>query len=348
MDHTNEESAARDASSYIPDTEWLAKHCEPIIDPDLPIIDTHHHLWDYPGSRYLFDEVMADLNTGHNVQATVHVQCGSMYSADTEPDMAPIGETEFVNGIAATSASGLYGSLRVAKAIVGYADFSLGDDVASVLEAHLKASQRFRGVRHMAVYDPDPLVTREAGISFVPGLLGDSRFRQGFSRLAGHDLSFETWIFHTQIDELADLARAFPDTSIILDHAGTPIRIGPYVGQDDQVHAAWLSAIQRLANHPNVTVKISGLTMPALGFELAGQPMPPSSEQLAALWRPWVEPCIEAFGSERCMFGSNFPVEKISCSFPVLWNAFKILTNGFSREEINNLFSNTARRIYRI
>jgi predicted TIM-barrel fold metal-dependent hydrolase len=329
------------------DAEWLALREEPILDPELPIVDPHHHLWDR-GSRYLIEEMLADISTGHDIRATVFLQCDSMYRADGDPAFAPVGETEFVNGIAAMSASGIYGPARICAGIVGFADLTLGAAVEPVLAAHLRAAgDRFKGVRHCAVWDEDRTI-RSTPMEFPKGLLVDARFREGFARLARHELSFETWIYHPQVAELADLARAFPDTTIILDHIGAPLGIGAYAGRRDEVFAAWRRNIRELAACPNAFVKLGGMGMHVFGFEFEKRALPPSSDELAAAWRPYVETCIEAFGPGRAMFESNFPVDKRYYSYPVLWNAFKKLAAGYSTDEKQALFSGTAAKVYRL
>jgi L-fuconolactonase len=328
------------------DENWLALQQEEILEPDLPIIDPHHHLWDR-FARYLFDELHRDATSGHNIRSTVFLQCGSMYRAGGDPALAPVGETEFVNGVAAMSASGLYGSTRLCDGIVGFADLTMGAAVERVLEAHCRVSDRFRGVRHVAVWDEDKTI-RTTAMESPRGLLADGKFREGFSRLAPRGLTFETWIYHPQIPDLADLAAAFPDTKIVLDHVGGPVGVGVYENRRKDVFDDWRGSIREIAQRPNVSVKLGGLGMHVFGFGFDRAERPASSEQLAAAWGPYVETCIEAFGVERCMFESNFPVDKRTCSYAVLWNAFKRLAGGASAEEKAALFAGTAARFYRI
>lgn len=339
---------------------------EAILEPDLPIVDPHHHLWDRPSlppprpdghpfedvvrltPRYLLDELRADAGSGHNVTATVYVQCGAFYRADAAPGMAPVGEVEFVNGVAAMSASGIYGPFRACDGIVGHADLLLGDGAAAVLEAEIAAGGgRFKGIRHVNASDPDPRVL--GPMSHTPGgLLGDTAFRAGFSRLAPLGLSFDAWMLEPQLPELIDLARAFPDTAIILDHVGTPLGIGAYAGKRDDRYNLWLANIRELAKSTEVSVKLGGLGMPFPGFPGLDGVNRPSSERLADLWRPYIEPCIEAFGAERCMFESNFPVDRWGCDYATLWNAFKRIAAGASDAEKAALFSGAAKRVYRL
>lgn len=328
------------------DEDWLDKRREEIIEPDLPIIDPHHHLWDR-GSRYLLDELLKDIGDGHNVRATVYLQCDSMYRADGDPLMAPLGETEFVNGVAAMSASGGYGPARACAGIVGFADLTLGDRIDPLLEAHLKASGRFRGVRHCSVWDTDKTI-KSTPMDFPEGLLLDAQFRRGYARLAKFGLSFDSWIYHPQIPELVDLASAFPDVPVILDHVGAPLGVGVYASRRDEVFQAWSASIKDLARRPNAFVKLGGMGMHLFGFGFEHRDIPASSEELAAAWKPFVETCVEAFGVERCMFESNFPVDKRSCSYAVLWNAYKRLAAGCSAAEKSALFFETAKKVYRL
>jgi L-fuconolactonase len=337
------------ASPYLPvRPDWLNRWHEEISEPELPIVDPHHHLWDRPGWRYLLDELLVDLNSGHNVVATVFVQCRAMHRADGPDELRPVGETEFVNGVAAMSASGTYGPTRACAGIVGHADLRLGARVQEVLEAHLRAGGgRFRGIRHIVAWDGDP-TTLNPNNPAPPGLLAEKTFREGFARLGPLDLSFDAWLFHPQIAELMNLARAFPETRIVLNHVGGPLGIGAYAGKRDAVFAAWRAAIRGLADCPNVFVKVGGLGMRINGFGFERAPEPPSSEALAVAWRPYVESCVESFGARRCMFESNFPVDKGSYPYAAYWNACKRLSNGASADEKADLFHRTAARFYQI
>lgn len=331
-----------------PNEAWLARQpIEPILDPDLPIIDTHHHLWQRPDQRYLLDEFLADLRTGHNVVATVFAECHSMYRAAGPAEFKSVGETEFVAGMAAMSASGLYGPTRVAAGIVGFADLTLGDRVEPVLQAHIQASGgRFRGVRHSAAWDASPVI----GNSRVDGphLMRQTDFRAGLARLSALGLSFDAWVFHPQLADVIDLARAFPTTTIIVGHVGGPLGYGPYTGKQQEVFAAWKAQITTLATCQNVVMKLGGMMMRLAAFDYGTAPVPPSSEVLASHWRPYMETCIELFGPNRCMFESNFPVEKMGTGWAVLWNAFKRIAVAASADEKLALFSGTARRAYRL
>ena len=326
--------------------EWLDRLIEEIIEPDLPIVDPHHHLWDRPGWRYLLDELLADLNSGHKIVATVFLQCRAMHRASGPEALRPVGETEFVNGVAAMSASGIYGPTEVCAGIVGHVNLLLGAAVQPVLEAHIRvAGARFRGIRHSNAWDAS---MQHAANPPQPRLLASPDFRAGFAHLAPLGLSFDAWMYHPQIDELTDLARAFPDTQIVLNHVGGPLGIGAYAGQRDAVFAKWSASIRELATCPNVYVKLGGIGMPLTGHAFHEQPEPPSSEKLAAASRPYLETCIEAFGANRGMFESNFPVDKESFSYAVYWNSCKRLAQAASATEKADLFSGSAARFYRL
>jgi L-fuconolactonase len=330
----------------IANLEWLSMVQEQALEPALPICDPHHHLWDQPGDRYLFDELLADLDCGHNIVSTVYVDCASMYRADVSEALAPVGETEFVNGVAAMSASGGYGPARVAAGIVGFADLLLGAAVDDVLAAHRGASHRFRGIRQSTNWDASPDVDfYEAP---APGMMRESAFHEGFARLAPHGLSFDAWLYHPQIAELVELAQKFPDTTIVLNHLGTPLGIGPYAGCKQQVVAEWKASITRLSECPNVVAKLGGLVMPVNGFGFHKAERPPTSQMVAEATRDYYLHTIDCFGVNRCMFESNFPEEKVSCSYGVLWNAFKRIAEQFTATEKTALFHDTAVRVYRL
>jgi len=242
-------------SPSYPNPAWLALRQEEIIEPGLEIVDPHHHLWDRPGHRFLIDQLLADTGTGHNITQTVFIECGSMYRADGPVEMKPVGETEFVNGTAAMSASGQYGPTRLCRGIVGHADLRLGDAVARVLEAQIAAGDgRFRGIRHSVTWDESDLLARGRTNS-LKGQMYDATWRAGFARLAPLNLTFEAWLYHPQLPDLADLARAFPQTTIILNHVGGPVGIGPYKDKKAETFAQWKAGINEVAKSQNVVVK---------------------------------------------------------------------------------------------
>jgi len=288
---------------YTPDKAWLATAApEPILDPEIPIVDPHHHLWQRGDHRYFLDELLADLNTGHNVVATVFLECRSMYRADGPIELRPVGETEFVGGIAAMSDSGGYGKTRVAAGIVGYADLSLGARVEPVLEAHLRAGGgRFRGVRYSVGWDADPVIGNSRSDS-QPHLYRDPNFREGLARLTRLGLSLDAWLYHPQLADVVELARAFPNTNMIMGHVGGVLGYGPYAGKWAEVMPVWRSSMAELAECPNVVVKLGGIINRGAAYDFHNAPAPPSSEAMAEVWRPYVETCIELFGPSRCMF----------------------------------------------
>lgn len=330
------------------DPAWWAKHKEEILEPALEIVDPHHHLWDRDEHRYLLDQLLADTRSGHNITHSVFIECGSMYRFDGPTEMKPVGEVEFVNGTAAMSASGRYGKSRLCDGIVGHADLRLGDGVARVLEAQITAGDgRYRGIRHSVTWDPSEMFSR--GRTNSPkGQMADATWRAGFARLAPLKMSFEAWLYHPQLMELADLARAFPQTTIILNHVGGPLGIGPYASKKEETFTQWKAGIAELGKCQNVVVKLGGLGMLFGMFDFHTRETPPSSGELATAYKPYIETCIAAFGPDRGMFESNFPPDGVSSSYAVCWNAFKRLAANFSTSEKAALFSGTAKRVYRL
>ena len=342
---------------------------EDIIEPDLPIIDPHHHLWDRPTDilknlppsdhgfmeiikrtpRYLFDELLADIRSGHNIIGTVYMECGAMYRAGGPENLRCVGETEFVNGVAAMSASGIYGDVRACAGIIGHVDLRLGANAEDVLRSHIAAGHgRFRGIRHSASHHDDVEVLGPLAGRVPPGLYRDAQFREGFAILHKLGLSFDAWLLEPQLPDLIDLARAFPDTQIVLDHVGTPLGVGVYAGKRTERFDIWRENIRELAKCQNVNVKLGGLAMPFAGFEWSYVLRPKSSAHLAEAWKPYIDTCIEAFGPKRSMFESNFPVDAYTCDYATLWNALKRCAEGYSAEEKTAMFSGTAKRVYRL
>ena len=327
--------------------DWLALHHEEALDPERPIIDAHHHIWDSPRPRYMLEDMLGDLNAArHNVVATVYVDCRSMYRADGPSELRCVGEVEFANGVAAMGASGAYGKTRVCAGIVGFGALHLGVRAQPVLEALVLAGgSRLKGVRHISAWDADPALGLP-NPDRPPGLLADKAFREGFALLRPLGLRFDAFLYQTQISELTDLARAFPDTPIVLDHAGTPLGIGRYAGRREELFVDWKTAIADLSSCPNVAIKLGGLGMVVGGFGFNTRHRPPTSLELSEAWKPYIETCIEAFGSRRCMFESNFPPDRATCSYGVIWNAFKRMVAGGSEDEKADLFARTADRFY--
>ena len=331
--------------------DWHALTQESSLEPDLHICDPHHHFWDFraariPYQRYLLHELAADITSGHNVRSTVFVEARSMYRADGPEEMRPVGEVEFVQGLAAASANGLYGPGRAAATIIGHANLNLGDQVEPVLQALQAASpNRFRGIRHSVTWDAEVANTAAHN---AQGQLGADNFRAGARLLAKMGLSLEGWLYFRQLTELADFAKAVPDLTIILNHVGGLIREGIYANRDDEILPIWRSGIAAVAACPNVVIKLGGMGMPANGFDWHTRTQPIGSEELAESMAPFMNYCIEQFGPERCMFESNFPVDKVSFSYNIMYNAFKRLSKDYSATERAAMFHDTAARVYKI
>ena len=328
--------------------EWLAQVDEQVVEPDRPIVDPHHHLWTYERAGvYLIDNLWADTQSGHNIEQTVFIQCGAEPRPDGPKHLRPVGETEFVVKQAALSAQGPIGAARV-KGIVAFADLTLGARVDEVLQAHEEAGQGlFRGIRNGAAWDKTGSV-KTPFPQGTPGIYGDAKFREGFARLGAFGLTYDAWNYHPQISELTDLARAFPDIPIVLDHFGGVLGIGVYTDQRDEIFAQWKKDISELAQCPNVVAKLGGLAMPINGFGWDERARPATSDEFVAAQAPYYLYAIDCFGPARCMFESNFPVDKQSLSYKTLWNAFKKIAAPFSDDEKNDLFRGTAMRVYRL
>ena len=333
--------------------EWLALNQETVIEPDLPICDPHHHFWDfrterYPYERYLLHELSADVGGGHNVLSTVFVEARSMYRTDGPQELKPVGEIEFVQGLAAASASGLYGRTKVAAAIVGHANLNLGDRVEPVLDNLLQASpNRFRGVRHSVTWDDNPEIENTA-LHKIQGQLSNETFRAGAKVLSDKGLSFEAWLFAPQLLELAEFAKAVPDLTIILNHIGGLVRIGPYANNSNEVLENWRDGITAVAECSNVHVKLGGMGMRIMGFDWEKRSIPVGSDEMSESIAPFMHYCIEKFGPDRAMFESNFPVDKMSFSYNVMYNAFKKLSKEYSQTERAAMFHDNATSVYRI
>ena len=317
---------------------------EEILLPQLPIVDPHHHLMNHYDMRYEIDDLKADMADGHNVIATVYVECRRGYRDDLPAELAPVGETETVEGIVSKLPRG---GTDFCAGIVAHADLLLGEGVDRVLDAHQAASARFRGIRHLAAWDDDEVVHLRM-INEHKHILGEPAFRAGAGRLAARGLSFDTWLYHPQLPELVDFARAVPDLTIVLDHIGMPVGIGPYQEKKAEVFAAWRRDIRALSACPGVVVKLGGLVMPIAGFGWHERPTPPSSEDLAEATRDYYRAVIDAFGPDRCMFESNFPMDREGAAYNTLWNSFKRIAADFSEDEKSALFRDTAARVYRL
>ena len=322
---------------------------EEILEPDLAICDPHHHLMDFPTQQYMLPDYAADLAEVPGVQSTVFLECSAFYSAHGPEHLRMAGETAFAAGVAAMADSGRYTSARVCAGISSRADLKQGAAVvAPLLEAHIQAGNgRFRGVRDVAAWHPSPDV-RVSHTKPPPHAYENPDFRDGFAQLSKYGLSFDSWQYHHQLPELAALARAFPETPIMMDHVGGPLGIGPYAGRRDETFAEWAAGVREVASCPNVQVKLGGLGMNICGFGFHKREQLPSSQELADAWRPYLETCIEAFGVDRAMFESNFPVDGVSCSYGNLWNAFKRVAAGYTPQEKAKLFQDNAVRFYKL
>jgi len=313
---------------------------EEALDPDLPIVDPHHHLWP-TGFRIPYDAsaMTADLGRGHRVEATVFVECMTSFRPDGDEALRPVGETEFVVGATAGA--------PIAAGIVGWADLMQGAAVGRTLDGHLEAGGgRFRGVRFNVVWHHLHSSTAHAGRATVPHMLLDPGYRAGLREVARRDLTYDVWLYHPQLPELADAVDAAPaELTFVVDHLGGPVPDKATSAARAAVFDDWRRDLAEVAKRPNVVLKIGGVGMPVYGFAFEGRP---SSAELAEAWRPYVEVAIDAFGADRCMFESNFPVDEQGFSYDALWNAFKLLTQGWSADERTSLFSGTARRVYRL
>ena len=330
--------------------DWLKLTTEETLEPDIPICDPHHHFWvqrpepvDY--QKYLLPELAADVNSGHNVKSTVFIEVRCEYRADGPDEMKPVGEVEYIQTIADVSASGAHSPTKAAAAIIGHADLKLGEGGRPVLEAMKTASpNRFRGIRHSVGWDESPeLANRD-----IKGALGTDGYRAGAKVLSDMGLILENSLYFHQAEELADFARALPDLTIVLNHIGGLVRVGPYANRDDEVLPAWRKGIEEMAKCPNIVLKLGGVGQARFAYGWDQLEKPIGSEDLAQQLSPLMEHCIRQFGSDRCMFESNYPVDKISYSYNVLWNAFKRLSSGYSPTDRAAMFHDTAARVYNI
>ncbi|HTK02784.1 MAG TPA: amidohydrolase family protein [Bordetella sp.] len=320
---------------------------EEIIEPDRPIIDPHHHLRDRPGDHYMFEDLRQDLGSGHRIIATVAIECGDMHRATGPQALRPVGETEFLAGVAAMFDSGKYGPVAGVAGIVAYADLTLGTGLQAVLDAHRAASGgRLRGIRNPVAWHEHAefRVTRTG----PAGILHDPRFRGGVAVLGNNGLCLDAWVYHPQLPDLLDVARACPQTTIVLNHLGGPLGAGPYRTQREQVYAEWRASLRELAGCPNVVCKLGGLGMPVIGLGFNTAAQRPTSPVLADAFRPYIETAIDIFGADRCMFESNFPPDGVSNGCAVMWNAFKRIVRDYGEAEKTALFLGTAASVYRL
>ncbi|OZB17124.1 MAG: amidohydrolase [Hyphomonas sp. 34-62-18] len=326
-------------------TEWLSKLREDVIDPAREIVDPHHHLWPKPHLSYDLEELWSDTEDGHNVTATVFMECGSAYRKDGPEHLRPVGETEFVT--AASERAAKSPEKAQIAAIIAHADLRR-DDLDEILDAHEAAAKgRFRGIRHAGACDPNPEALSIAGRA-PRGLYADPHFRRGLARLGERGLTYDTWNYHHQIRDFTALARAVPGTVMILDHFGTPLGVGEYAGKRNEIFARWKDDIAELAECPNVFAKLGGMAMPDNGFGWNTREVPPSSDEFVEAQAPWYHHAIACFGPERCMFESNFPVDRLSISYRTLWNGLKKIAADYPETAKAALFSGTARKVYKL
>jgi predicted TIM-barrel fold metal-dependent hydrolase len=326
--------------------EWLGLVKEEIVDPERVIVDPHHHLWESVlGTTYLLDDLWADTGSGHNVVRTVFVECRAGYRDSGPEHLRPVGETEFVAGVAKQSAAGHGATIA---GIVAHADLTRGDAVEEVLDAHeAAAAGLFRGIRHALSRAEHPEALMIPGAA-PEGLYAERGFQDGVRALGRRGLTYDSWHYFYQNTELAQLARAVPETTVVLDHFGTPLGVGPYAGRRQEIFEEWKKGIAEAATCPNVVAKLGGMAMPDNGFGWNERERPPTSDEFVAAQRPYYLHTIECFGPERCMFESNFPVDKLSISYAVLYNGLKKIASAFSDAEQDAMFSGTARRVYRL
>ena len=332
--------------------EWLNQHIEDPILPNFPIIDPHHHLWDVGFGRYYIEELLEDINSsGHNIEATVYIMSSSntkIYAKDGLEEFKPLTEIEFATSEGKRADLIPDNKVKVNASIVGSVDLTFGSKLEPVLEKAINISEgRLKGIRMLLASHSDPRISSGAVKSDL-GLMLHPNFIDGAKCIQNADLSLDFWIYHTQLNEMEKIARALPDLTIILNHVGGPIHLGEYEGKQAVTHREWRSAMIRLSRIPNINIKLGGLGMAVNGAKFHNDKIPPNSVQLSDVWKPWIYETIDMFGFDRCMFESNFPVDKGSCSYGTLWNAFKILATDMSDDEKKKLFSKNAARIYKI
>lgn len=328
--------------------EWLDRVQEEIVDPDRLIIDTHHHLWGADGALpYQLDDLWTDTQSGHRVEKTIFMECGAEYRTEGPAQLRSLGEVEFVREAASKSANDPEGRSQIV-ALVSHIDLTLGEAIEEIVERHEEESGGlFRGVRHAGA-----CARREDGLMIAGkapvGLYGLKNFRTGVDQLGRLGHSYDTWHYHYQMKDFIALARAVPNTLMVLDHFGTPLGVGVYADQREAIYKEWKRDIAELARCENVVAKLGGLAMPDNGFGWMGRDTPPTSDEFKQAQRRYYLHTIDCFGPDRCLFESNFPVDKMSISYPVLWNGFKKIVQDFSEDEKQALFSETAMRIYRL
>lgn len=323
---------------------WLSQVQEETLEPDLPICDAHHHLWrgaGATGSPYLLADLHRDTGSGHNVVQTVFLECHAEYRTDGPEHLRCVGETAFVADIAAASAG--TGGAEI-TAIMAAGDVALGDRVAEVLAAHeAVAGGRLRGIRYSTAQDAHPpLAMRES----AP--MSDRAYLEGVRKVGALGYTYDAMVYHPQLPELVKVAQACPETPIVINHLGCVLGTGPYKNRRDEILDFWREQMTALADCPNTWLKVGGIGMPMMGFRWDKQARPPTSEELAAPWTDPIRFVIDAFGPDRCMFESNYPVDGRGAGYHVLWNAYKRIAAPYTADEKRDLFHNTAARAYRL
>jgi predicted TIM-barrel fold metal-dependent hydrolase len=330
-------------------TKQLEGRDEPILEPDLPIVDSHHHLFERPGWRYLHEDYLDDAKAGHKIVASIYMEIQAMARIDGPDFLRPLGEVEFANGVGAIGASGQYGPCRVAAGIIGHADLRIGERVGELLDRCISAApDRYRGIRQVTIEHPTEIPFRYITNRPPVGAMRDPGFHAGFAELVRRGLTFDAAVFDHQIPEVTRLAESFPDATIVLNHCGSVMAMGLSKAERAQAFSNWRESIHALARHQNVLMKIGGFGLPFWDFGFMERQDPVGYLELAAVWQPYVETSIEAFGAERCMMESNFPMDGRSCGFVPLWNALKHITRDCSTDEKAALFHRTAMRAYRL
>jgi L-fuconolactonase len=331
------EAAARDA--------WLAQVVEEPIDAALEIVDPHHHLWHRDGAAYELNQLWSDTGCGHNVVQTVYIECRSAYYSGVTEFLKPIGETAYVAGMSKIAAQ--QPTKAQIAGIVAYADLR-NPDLADVLDAHAAiGGDLFKGIRHAGACDPEPEYLKIPGRG-DPGLYLDHDFQRGIALLGERGLTYDTWHYHHQNSDFGALARAVPNTTLVLDHFGTPLGVGRFAGKRDEIFKAWKDDVAKIADSPNVVAKLGGLAMPDNGWGWHDRPKPPTSDEFVDQQGDWYSHMLACFGPERCMFESNFPVDRASISYGVLWNGLKKIAADYTPADRARLFSGTARAVYRL
>ena len=351
IDNSNGEPLDQEKKEHIFDIgnkEWLDLVKEEIIDPEREIVDPHHHLWSGEArTDYLLEDLWSDTGSGHNIKKTMFIQCRTHLRTEGPEHLEPVGEMDFITKIAEQSRKGSENQSIIAG-VIAHANLNFGDLIEETLDAHEEAGPGLlRGIRHAVARDDNPENLAHPGLG-EKGQLSREGFREGVRRLGRRGLTFDSWHYHHQMKEFIELAKAVPDTAIILDHFGTILGVGPYADKKDEIFQEWKKDMAELAKCENVHAKLGGLAMPDNGFGWHLKPTPPTSDEFVAAQKKYYLHTIDCFGPERCMFESNFPVDRCSISYHVLWNGFKKMVADFSEDEKKLMFSGTATRVYNL